>query len=73
MADRLSISRPDTLTGTDLTMTDLTALIDTLNAAVEAWAADPTDDKAEAMHEAIADYTEAVSGCPSILRADPGV
>jgi len=54
-------------------LTDLTALTDAVNAAVEAWIADRTDDKAEAMHEAIADYTEAVSGCPSILRAAPGV
>jgi len=54
-------------------MTDLTALTDALNAAVDAWIADQTDDKAEAMHGAIADYTEAVSGRPSILRPDPGV
>jgi len=53
-------------------MTDLTALTDALNAAVDAWIADQTDDKAEAMHGAIADYTEAVSGRPSILRPDPG-
>ena len=72
MADRLSISRPRHSRRNGLTMTDLIARTDALNAAVDAWLADRTDDKAEAMHGAIADYTEAVSGRPSILRPDPG-